>query len=84
MYVFDGSHDDELGGAWPFVVGGVICQINFGNEHDSHLLTRTLKLLDRQLERLTVCPRGVPLSILHSLIREDMRLAFRHPPSLCA
>lgn len=37
----DGSHDDELGGAWPFVVGGVICQINFGNEHDSHLLTRT-------------------------------------------
>lgn len=28
------------GGAWPFLVGGVICLINFDNERDSSLLNR--------------------------------------------
>lgn len=27
------------GGAWPFLVGGVICQVNSGNERDPRLLT---------------------------------------------
>ena len=27
------------GGAWPFLVGGVICQVNSGNERDLGLLT---------------------------------------------
>ncbi len=27
------------GGAWPFLVGGVICLINFDNERDLNLLT---------------------------------------------
>ncbi len=26
------------GGAWPFLVGGVICQVNSGNERDPRLL----------------------------------------------
>ena len=26
------------GGAWPFLVGGVICQVNSGNERDLRLL----------------------------------------------
>ena len=28
------------GGAWPFLVGGVICLVNSDNERDSGLLTR--------------------------------------------
>ncbi len=27
------------GGAWPFLVGGVICLVNFDNERDLNLLT---------------------------------------------
>ena len=27
------------GGAWPFLVGGVICLVNFDNERDLSLLT---------------------------------------------
>ena len=27
------------GGAWPFLVGGVICQVNSLNERDLNLLT---------------------------------------------
>ena len=30
------------GGAWPFLVGGVICLVNSDNERDSSLLTRSL------------------------------------------
>ncbi|GAB1219379.1 hypothetical protein ENUP19_0390G0001 [Entamoeba nuttalli] len=26
--------DEEAFGAWPFLVGGVICQVNSGNERD--------------------------------------------------
>lgn len=28
------------GGAWPFLVGGVICLVNFDNERDLSLLNR--------------------------------------------
>ena len=28
------------GGAWPFLVGGVICLVNSDNERDPRLLTR--------------------------------------------
>jgi hypothetical protein len=29
------------GGAWPFLVGGVICLVNSDNERDSSLLNRS-------------------------------------------
>ena len=32
------------GGAWPFLVGGVICLVNSDNERDSNLLNSTLVL----------------------------------------
>ena len=28
------------GGAWPFLVGGVICLVNFDNDRDLNLLNR--------------------------------------------
>ncbi len=31
------------GGAWPFLVGGVICLVNSDNERDLDLLTRGTK-----------------------------------------
>ena len=34
------------GGAWPFLVGGVICLVNSDNERDSVLLTRSFVLGD--------------------------------------
>jgi hypothetical protein len=33
------------GGAWPFLVGGVICLVNSDNERDLDLLTSHDKLL---------------------------------------
>lgn len=33
------------GGAWPFLVGGVICLVNSDNERDLNLLTRFDQLL---------------------------------------
>jgi hypothetical protein len=33
------------GGAWPFLVGGVICLVNSVNERDLNLLTSCPKLL---------------------------------------
>ena len=30
------------GGAWPFLVGGVICLVNSDNERDSNLLTSSV------------------------------------------
>jgi hypothetical protein len=33
------------GGAWPFLVGGVICLVYSDNERDSGLLTSRLNLL---------------------------------------
>lgn len=32
------------GGAWPFLVGGVICLVNSDNERDLNLLTRFICL----------------------------------------
>lgn len=42
------------GGAWPFLVGGVICLVNSDNERDLYLLNSNFYLLDRFcfLERL--------------------------------
>ena len=34
------------GGAWPFLVGGVICLVNSVNERDYHLLNNELFSLD--------------------------------------
>ena len=33
------------GGAWPFLVGGVICLVNSDNERDSSLLNNTQNLV---------------------------------------
>ena len=33
------------GGAWPFLVGGVICLVNSDNERDLNLLTRFYYLI---------------------------------------
>ena len=34
------------GGAWPFLVGGVICLVNSVNERDLNLLNSNIILLD--------------------------------------
>ena len=34
------------GGAWPFLVGGVICLVNSDNERDLNLLTRFFYTID--------------------------------------
>ena len=34
------------GGAWPFLVGGVICLVNSVNERDLSLLTSRFNLID--------------------------------------
>ncbi len=34
------------GGAWPFLVGGVICLVNFDNERDLNLLTSLVYFID--------------------------------------
>ena len=36
------------GGAWPFLVGGVICLVNSDNERDSVLLNRRWLVIHRQ------------------------------------
>ncbi len=41
------------GGAWPFLVGGVICLLNCDNERDLNLLIVTRSLLRGQLLRGT-------------------------------
>jgi hypothetical protein len=35
------------GGAWPFLVGGVICLLNCDNERDLNLLTSDAKRMPR-------------------------------------
>jgi hypothetical protein len=43
------------GGAWPFLVGGVICLVNSVNERDLSLLTSYVKIcLHGQLLRGTI------------------------------
>ena len=46
--------DSMGGGAWPFLVGGVICLVNSDNERDSSLLNRPVfHLVTRGLLRGT-------------------------------
>ena len=48
------------GGAWPFLVGGVICLVNSDNERDLNLLNSygdTFVSLDNFLEGLSVSNR---------------------------
>ena len=48
------------GGAWPFLVGGVICLVNSDNERDLNLLNSygdTFVSLDNFLEGLSVFNR---------------------------
>ena len=47
------------GGAWPFLVGGVICLVNSVNERDLDLLNSNADLNVRSnfLEGLSVCSR---------------------------
>jgi hypothetical protein len=42
------------GGAWPFLVGGVICLVNSVNERDLSLLNSSTLLLAQQLLRGTI------------------------------
>ena len=43
------------GGAWPFLVGGVICLVNSDNERDLNLLTScVVEILRYFLEGLTM------------------------------
>ncbi len=43
------------GGAWPFLVGGVICLVNSVNERDLNLLNSNSKKLWDLLLRGTLC-----------------------------
>ena len=43
------------GGAWPFLVGGVICLVNSVNERDLSLLTSRTKHAWCRLLRGTLC-----------------------------
>ena len=48
------------GGAWPFLVGGVICLVNSVNERDLSLLNRTSNLRTGDFERFPfLFPREV-------------------------
>jgi hypothetical protein len=42
------------GGAWPFLVGGVICLVNSDNERDLRLLNSTARSAVRVLLRGTM------------------------------
>ena len=42
------------GGAWPFLVGGLPCQVDSGNERDLSLLNSCTLLLAQQLLRGTI------------------------------
>jgi hypothetical protein len=43
------------GGAWPFLVGGVICLVNSDNERDLNLLNSLLNASSGKLLRGTIC-----------------------------
>ena len=45
--------DSMGGGAWPFLVGGVICLVNSDNERDLNLLNRDANLRSYALLRGT-------------------------------
>ncbi|CAL6281321.1 unnamed protein product [Bathycoccus prasinos] len=50
------------GGAWPFLVGGVICLVNSVNERDLSLLNSTALFLGSRLLRGTMSV--MPLDVL--------------------
>ena len=43
------------GGAWPFLVGGVICLVNSDNERDLNLLNSNANSCSWRLLRGTIC-----------------------------
>ena len=43
------------GGAWPFLVGGVICLVNSDNERDLNLLNSSQNASFDELLRGTIC-----------------------------
>ncbi len=54
------------GGAWPFLVGGVICLVDSDNERDSTLLTSRRIVT---LRRLVCIGRFVEMTFTRSLLR---------------
>ena len=46
------------GGAWPFLVGGVICLVNSDNERDLNLLTSLAHFMSTALLRGTMCRKA--------------------------
>ena len=47
------------GGAWPFLVGGVVCQVNSVNERDLSLLTSPVSCGRLRLLRGTLCVKSI-------------------------
>ena len=46
------------GGAWPFLVGGVICLVDSDNERDSVLLTSRVAIRSQRRAFTGVCVRA--------------------------
>jgi hypothetical protein len=51
--------DFSGGGAWPFLVGGVICLLNCDNERDLDLLTHEVAAFDVEGDDCWVGGRGL-------------------------
>ena len=78
-----GLSDQELlldrmeSGAWPFLVGGVICLVNSDNERDSPLLTITVYILWALDTGFigTLCPNESPVLLHGRLVCGDSSTA---------
>ena len=53
------------GGAWPFLVGGVICLVNSDNERDSPLLTNLGVLVDSVIRIKSSTGNGRISDVVH-------------------
>ena len=62
-----------VGGAWPFLVGGVICLVNSDNERDSILLTSRSFILTAELLRRTGDHNPTRLSNNRSVMPLDVQ-----------
>jgi hypothetical protein len=62
-----------VGGAWPFLVGGVICLVNSDNERDSILLTSRSFILTVELLRRTGDHNPTRLSNNRSVMPLDVQ-----------
>ncbi len=62
-----------VGGAWPFLVGGVICLVNSDNERDSILLTSRNFILIVELLRRTGASKPTRLSNNRSVMPLDVQ-----------